>query len=265
MYVYICIYIYIYTYIHVQSTGTKIKGSKTGCTVTVLTPMELVLDTLQNPVVKWVKTYNDKEHRTIYYENNMFTDWHSYNRVTLEVSLPVSCLSLSPSLSLFPLFFSLSLSLSLSRFLSLALSLSLSLPLSLSLFLSLCLSHTRMHEDTRYSRNIKIQGGEDAWDALRYRSVSAKEPLIIGLFCAKWSIKMRDPKHLRHPVAAYATKRCSVLGCVDLQNSSVNCKVVQCNAASCSVLQRVAVCCSVLQCAAACCIHQNNSVDSKVM
>jgi len=31
----------------------------------------------------------------------------------------------------------------------------------------------------------KLQGGEDSWDALSCRSFSAKEPLIVGLFCGK--------------------------------------------------------------------------------
>jgi len=30
-----------------------------------------------------------------------------------------------------------------------------------------------------------IQGGEDPWDALDCGSLSAKEPLIIGLFCGE--------------------------------------------------------------------------------
>jgi len=38
-----------------------------------------------------------------------------------------------------------------------------------------------------------IQGGEDSWDALSCRSFFAKEPLIIGLFCIKWPMKIRYP------------------------------------------------------------------------
>jgi len=38
-------------------------------------------------------------------------------------------------------------------------------------------------------------------DALSCRSLSAKEPLIIGLFCGKWPIKVRHPMGLRHPVS----------------------------------------------------------------
>jgi len=44
------------------------------------------------------------------------------------------------------------------------------------------------------------QGGEDPSDALSCRSFSTKEPLIIGLFCRKWPIKIRHPMGLRHPV-----------------------------------------------------------------
>jgi len=38
------------------------------------------------------------------------------------------------------------------------------------------------------------------WMPLSCRSFPAKEPLIIGLFCGKWRIKMRHPMTLRHPV-----------------------------------------------------------------
>jgi len=34
-------------------------------------------------------------------------------------------------------------------------------------------------------QNLLIQGGAYALDALSYRSLSAKEPLSIGLFCGK--------------------------------------------------------------------------------
>jgi len=40
-----------------------------------------------------------------------------------------------------------------------------------------------------------------AKDALSYRSLFAKEPLIIGLICGKWHIRIRHPLRLRHPVA----------------------------------------------------------------
>jgi len=33
--------------------------------------------------------------------------------------------------------------------------------------------------------DLNIQCGEDAYDALSCRSLAAKEPLIIGLFCGK--------------------------------------------------------------------------------
>jgi len=45
-----------------------------------------------------------------------------------------------------------------------------------------------------------VQGVEDAQDASSRRSLFAKEPLIIGLFCVKWRIKKRHPMDLRHPV-----------------------------------------------------------------
>ena len=36
-----------------------------------------------------------------------------------------------------------------------------------------------------------VQGGEDSWDALSCRSFFAKEPVFIGLFCRKCTIKIR--------------------------------------------------------------------------
>ena len=45
-----------------------------------------------------------------------------------------------------------------------------------------------------------VQGGQGSLDALSCRSFSAKEPLIIGLFCRKWRTKIRHPRTPRHPV-----------------------------------------------------------------
>jgi len=45
-----------------------------------------------------------------------------------------------------------------------------------------------------------ILGGEGPQDALSRRSFFAKEPLHIGLFCAKCPIKIRHPMSLRHTV-----------------------------------------------------------------
>jgi len=39
---------------------------------------------------------------------------------------------------------------------------------------------------------------------IRGRSFSAKEPLMIGLFCVKWPMTTRHPMHLRHPVQSIA-------------------------------------------------------------
>ena len=44
------------------------------------------------------------------------------------------------------------------------------------------------------------QGGEDLQDALSCRSFFAEEPLMIGLLCGKWHLKMKHPITLRHPV-----------------------------------------------------------------
>jgi len=53
-----------------------------------------------------------------------------------------------------------------------------------------------------YYMNVpcQIQGGEDARDAPSCRSFFAKGPRIIGLFCGKWSMKIRHPMTLRHSV-----------------------------------------------------------------
>jgi len=39
--------------------------------------------------------------------------------------------------------------------------------------------------DAEISARTEVQGVEDALDAIRCRSLSAKEPLIVGLFCGK--------------------------------------------------------------------------------
>jgi len=46
------------------------------------------------------------------------------------------------------------------------------------------------------------QGGEGASNALSCRSLFAKEPLILGLFCGKRPPEIRHPVGLRHPVAS---------------------------------------------------------------
>ena len=46
---------------------------------------------------------------------------------------------------------------------------------------------------------INIQGGENPKDASSCRSFFVQEPLIIGLFCGKWLIK------IRHPMSVFAT------------------------------------------------------------
>ena len=38
---------------------------------------------------------------------------------------------------------------------------------------------------------------------IRCRSLFAKEPLIIGLFCGKWPVKIRHPMGLCHPVGPF--------------------------------------------------------------
>jgi len=53
----------------------------------------------------------------------------------------------------------------------------------------------------KYSRSVK--SGEDALDALSGRSLSAKEPLIIGFFCGNWAMKIRHHTYLCHPVSIH--------------------------------------------------------------
>jgi len=47
------------------------------------------------------------------------------------------------------------------------------------------LNWTRLLEVGPILRDTIVQGGEDALDALRYRSLSEKEPLILGFFCGE--------------------------------------------------------------------------------
>ena len=56
----------------------------------------------------------------------------------------------------------------------------------------------RSHERTCCHGNI--QAGEDPQDAFSCRSFFAKEPLMIGLFCEKWPVKIRHAMGLRLPV-----------------------------------------------------------------
>ena len=52
-----------------------------------------------------------------------------------------------------------------------------------------------------------VQGGQDSYNALKCRSFFAKEPLIIGLFCRKWPVKIRHPMGLGRPVSQHALYR----------------------------------------------------------
>jgi len=55
----------------------------------------------------------------------------------------------------------------------------------------------------KFSQHAGVQGGEDPQDALSCRSLSLKEPLIIGLYCGKWPIKIRHPMGLCNPVSTW--------------------------------------------------------------
>ena len=76
---------------------------------------------------------------------------------------------------------------------------------------------------------------------LMLQVIFRRRPLIIGLFCGNWPMKIRHPMTLRHPVSLSTTQDKGMLQRV---------------AACCSVLQRVAACCSMLRriaCIAVCC------------
>jgi len=66
-----------------------------------------------------------------------------------------------------------------------------------------CLTY-QMSDELKRLKNVSymrfIQGSQDPQDALNCRSFFAKEPLIIGLFCGKWAMKIRHLMTLRHPL-----------------------------------------------------------------
>jgi len=101
--------------------------------------------------------------------------------------------------------------------------------------------------------HILIQGNKNAHDALDCRSLSGKEPLIIGLFCAKQPMKIRHPMRLHHPVGRVATAKThrSALQCTDphcktLQHTAVQCNTLQRTATHCNTLQHTATHCNTL-------------------
>jgi len=117
-----------------------------------------------------------------------------------------------------------------------------------------------------------------------HKHFSAKQPLIIGLFCGKWPMKIRHPMPLRRLMVYHNSliRNASVIHTCDMtrcrwdKEGSVTlrwhtlcvcdtsvihiCDMTRCRydkersvtcvAVWCSVLQCVAVCCSVLQCVA---------------
>ena len=60
------------------------------------------------------------------------------------------------------------------------------------------------------------EGGEDPQNALSCRSLSAKEPLIIGLFDGKWPVKIRHPMHLGPVCNIESTCCCNIWHQVNL-------------------------------------------------
>jgi len=61
-----------------------------------------------------------------------------------------------------------------------------------------------LNQSERYQNSCQAHPcDKDSQDALNYRSFSAKEPQIIGLFCGKWPVKIRHPMGLRHLVSVW--------------------------------------------------------------
>ena len=60
---------------------------------------------------------------------------------------------------------------------------------------------TRANMEYAYEIDVRVQSGGDAQDALNRRSLSAKEPLFIELFCRKRHIQIRHLMCLCHPAA----------------------------------------------------------------
>jgi len=49
--------------------------------------------------------------------------------------------------------------------------------------------------------HIPIQGGKKTKSALSWKSLSAKKPLLIGIFSREWPVKIRHPMHFRRSVS----------------------------------------------------------------
>jgi len=59
------------------------------------------------------------------------------------------------------------------------------------------------------------------------RSFPANEPLIIGLFCGKWTIKIRHPMILRHPVSNKVISHIQESHCTHLKKSDARKRALQ--------------------------------------
>jgi len=66
------------------------------------------------------------------------------------------------------------------------------------------------HACVTYSNeSLRVQGGEDPWNASSCVSSFAKEPLIIRLFCGKWPLEIRHPSYDSTPPC----NRCHAYAC----------------------------------------------------
>ena len=109
------------------------------------------------------------------------------------------------------------------------------------------------------AHNIIIQGGEDPQDTLSCRSISAKEPLIVGLFCKRATNYRALLRQMTYEdeasYASWPTCNIIVLECYVLFNFAtkrIHAESLHIAALCCSALQCIAVCCSVLQCGQVC-------------
>ena len=126
--------------------------------------------------------------------------------------------------------------------------------LSLSRMLSPCRAFSVAHTHSRLRSLSRAQEAR-----CRAFALSAKEPLIIGLFCPNaLAFALLQCVTVCYSVLHCVTVCCSMLQCVKVCYSVLQCvtvcySVLQCVAVCCSVLQCVTVCYSVLQCVAVCC------------
>ena len=98
----------------------------------------------------------------------------------------------------------------------------------------------------QYMCNICVQSGEDAQDALRYRSLSAKELLIIGLFGGKWPIKIRVAKMRRMPYRYFHFPQQRIIMSGSVAERDLQLKASYASSPPCTLLLQMYVCDDIL-------------------